>query len=84
MRAFPNISIPLHIFYSSFPLIYEDSDPVPLIPTPNSPHSHPDSPYSHHSHLIPRIPLISFPDSPFEQCQGNSGHLKNGLRYLNT
>ena len=56
---------------------------IPFIPTPSSPHlhpdfshSHPDSPHSHpyspHSYLIPRIsiiPFISFPNSPFRLLQ---------------
>ena len=51
---------------------------IPMIPTPNSPHSHPDSshsqpdslhsrpdsPHSHHSsHSVPRFPIPAFTDS---------------------
>ena len=37
MCTFPFIFIPLHIFSSPFPLLYEDSHP-------DSPHSHPQFP----------------------------------------
>ena len=66
MRTFPFIFIPLHIFYSSFPLLYEDSHhdfPYYHPDSPHShtdyPHSHPDSPHFHHS----------FPDSPSRLLQ---------------
>ena len=62
MCTFVFIFIPLHIFYLSFLLLYEDShlDPPHSHPYsirshlhsphshPYSPHSHPDSPHSHH------------------------------------
>ena len=77
MLTFPFVFIPLQIFYSSLPLLYEDSHPdfriptliahIPIIPHPDSPHSyhfHPDSPHSLHSpHSVPRFPIPSFKDS---------------------
>ena len=68
MHTFPVICIPLYIFCSLFPFLYENSH----IPSPNSTYSHPDSPYSHpyfkHSdsdslHSKPDSPY-SHPDSP--------------------
>ena len=64
MRTFPFIFIPLHHFYSPFPLLYEDSHPDSTHfhhSHPNSPHSHPDSMHSHHSpHSIPNSPFRLF------------------------
>ena len=54
VRTFSFIFIPLHIFYSPFPLLYEDSHP-------DSPHSHSDSPHSYHfPHFIPWFPIPAF------------------------
>ena len=82
MRTFPFIFIPLQIFYSSFPFLYEDSHTlIPWIPTLNSPHYHPDSPHSHHSYpdcldshdsppSVPKFSILAFIDSP-EQVYSN-------------
>ena len=61
MLTFPFVFIPLQIFYSSLPLLYEDSHPDFRIPTPI-----PRTPtlISRIPTLIPHIPIIPHPDSP--------------------
>ena len=85
MRTFSFIFIPLHIFYLSFPLLYEDSHPDSphsypdsQHPHPYSPHSHPDSPHSlthslhsHHSH---HDSLHSHPDSLHSHSDSPHSH----------
>ena len=69
MRTFPFIFIPLHIFYSSFPLLYEDPHPNSPHSHPKFPHFHPDSPqfhpYSPLSHPDSWHSHHSHPDSPY-------------------
>ena len=65
MRTFPFIYIPLHIFIHHFHSHTKILTMIPLFPTPNSPHSHPDSPHFHHSpHSVPKLPILVFTDSP--------------------
>ena len=72
-------AVPIHQFHSCTKILTL----ISLIPTTNSPHSHPYSPYSHHYSLHSHpdsphshsdsphshIPLIPFPDSPFRLLQ---------------
>ena len=55
MRTFPFIFIPLHIFYSSVPLLYEDPHHNSPYSHPKVPHFHPDSPQFT---PIPRFPTL--------------------------
>ena len=73
-RHFVFIFIRLHFFYSSYPLIYEDSYPDPPHSDPYFLHSYPDSPYSYHFHpdsqhshhslySVPQFPIPAFTNS---------------------